>query len=189
MDDSALESPQKNGKKTVKPLSKKKVARFQAEQENCGVLYLSRIPPYLKPHKLRDLLSGMGSEVLRVYLAAEDTAIRARRLRAGGNKKKSFTEGWVEFADKRRAKRIASTLNNTPVGTMHFPTSRRMCLPVCVRRTLLSITLCACIARCWAQSHPLPSTAIHSCCLAFNLIFLGRWEAAPAHSTPPTCGM
>ena len=54
-----------------------------------------------------------------IYLAPEDTAVRARRMRSGGNRKKCFTEGWVEFADKRRAKRIASTLNNTPMGGGH----------------------------------------------------------------------
>ena len=57
--------------------------------------------------------------MLRVYLAPEDTAVRARRLKGGGNTKRSFTEGWVEFADKRRAKRIASSLNNTPMGGGH----------------------------------------------------------------------
>lgn len=98
-----------------KTLSKKKGMEFQAEMENRGVLYISRIPPYLKPAKLRNLLEGYGTEVLRIYLSPEDTAVRARRIRAGGNKKKSFTEGWVEFANKRRAKRIASTLNNTPM--------------------------------------------------------------------------
>ncbi|KAL3931262.1 MAG: hypothetical protein SGPRY_001194 [Prymnesium sp.] len=74
-----------------KTLSKKKGREFQAEMDNRGVIYISRIPP------------------------PEDTAVRARRLRAGGNKKKSFTEGWVEFANKRRAKRIASTLNSSPM--------------------------------------------------------------------------
>ena len=81
-----------------------------------GVLYFSRIPPFLKPDTLRRLLSGMGTEVLRIYLAAESSEARSGRVRAGGNKKKSYSEGWVEFEDKRRAKRIASTLNNTPMG-------------------------------------------------------------------------
>jgi len=98
-----------------KTLSKKKGREFEAEQENRGVLYISRVPPYLKPTKLRNLLEGYGTEVLRVYLSPEDTANRARRVRAGGNKKKSFTDAWVEFADKRRAKRLASTLNNSPM--------------------------------------------------------------------------
>jgi len=103
----------------VKPLSKAKLQKHLAAAENTGVVYLSHIPPFLKPNKLRDLLSGMGTEVLRVYLAPEDTKARAGRLRAGGNKKKKFTEGWVEFDDKRRAKRIASTLNNTPIGGLN----------------------------------------------------------------------
>eukprot|EP00966_Prymnesium_polylepis_P310925 7183578-Prymnesium_polylepis.1 len=98
-----------------KTISKKKSKEFEAEQENRGILHLSRIPPYLKPTKLRNLLEGYGTEVLRIYLSPEDTAVRSRRVRAGGNKKKSFTDGWVEFANKRRAKRIASTLNNTPM--------------------------------------------------------------------------
>ena len=42
--------------------------------------------------------------------------IRKRRMKFGGNKKQNFTEGWVEFLDKRVAKAIARALNNTPVG-------------------------------------------------------------------------
>ena len=72
-----------------------------------GVCYLSRIPPFLKPNALRTLLSGYGTEVLRIYLAAETPEARAARVRAGGNKKKSWSEGWVEFEDKRRAKQAA----------------------------------------------------------------------------------
>ena len=107
-------------KRVVKPLTRAKLEDFQAAQENRGVCYFSRIPPYLKPSKLRQLLADLGTtEVLRVYLAPEDTAVRARRLKGGGNTKRSFTEGWVEFADKRRAKRIASSLNNTPMGGGH----------------------------------------------------------------------
>jgi hypothetical protein len=33
-----------------------------------------------------------------------------------GNRKQKYVEGWVEFADKRKAKRIALSLNNTPIG-------------------------------------------------------------------------
>lgn len=81
-----------------------------------GVVFLSRVPPFLKPDTLRRLLSGLGTEVLRIYLAPESAAARSGRVGAGGNKKKSYGEGWVEFEDKRRAKRIASTLNNTAMG-------------------------------------------------------------------------
>lgn len=103
----------KSATKTVKPLSKKRLEKHLADAENKGVCYISRVPPFLKPDALRTMLSGLGTEVLRIYLAPESAQQRAGRVRAGGNKKKSFTEGWVEFEDKRRAKRIASTLNNS----------------------------------------------------------------------------
>lgn len=106
-------TPKKTAKKVVKPLTKKKLEKHLADAENRGVLYFSRIPPFLKPDALRTMLSGMGTEVLRVYLQPETAQQRSGRVRAGGNKKKSFSDGWVEFEDKRRAKRIASTLNNT----------------------------------------------------------------------------
>ena len=57
--------------RVVKPLSQKKLQKYQAEHENRGVCYLSRIPPYLKPSALREMLSGLGTDVLRVYLAAQ----------------------------------------------------------------------------------------------------------------------
>ena len=153
--------------KPVKPLSKRKVARFQAEQDNCGVVYFSRIPPYLKPHKLRDMLSGLGAEVLRIYLAAEDTAARARRVRAGGNKKKNFTEGWVEFSNKRRAKRIASTLNNTPVRDQSVAT----------------------LSRCSVCTHAVYTCLRWASILHHESLFRGRWGVAHAHSMRRTYGM
>ena len=111
--------PQKRVRKRVKPLTRKKLEKHLAAAENRGVLFFSRIPPFLKPSALRTLLSGYGTEVLRIYLAPEDAHARAGRVRSGGNKKKNYSEGWVEFEDKRRAKRIASTLNSTPIGGGH----------------------------------------------------------------------
>eukprot|EP00965_Chrysotila_dentata_P217685 6190163-Pleurochrysis_carterae.AAC.3 len=101
--------------KKLKPLTEEGLVEFRKKEENKGVCYLSRVPPYLRVTALRKALSGYGTDVLRIFLQPEDTAVRARRLKSGGNKKKCFSEGWVEFADKRRAKRIANTLNNTPV--------------------------------------------------------------------------
>jgi len=51
-----------------------------------------------------------------MYLFQDPTNALKRR-KAGGNRKKSYTEGWVEFADKRIAKRVAISLNNTNIGT------------------------------------------------------------------------
>ncbi len=45
-----------------------------------------------------------------------DDSTRTRRIKFGGNKKRNFTEGWVEFLDKRVAKAVAMALNNVPMG-------------------------------------------------------------------------
>jgi ESF2/ABP1 family protein len=45
-----------------------------------------------------------------------DIKVRKKRQRFGGSKKKNFTEGWVEFKDKRIAKAVAKSLNNTQIG-------------------------------------------------------------------------
>lgn len=57
-------------RKTVKSLSPEELEQFNAEQRNRGVLYLSRLPPYMKPAKLRHLLGQYG-EIDRLYLAPE----------------------------------------------------------------------------------------------------------------------
>ncbi len=52
------------------------------------------------------MLSEHG-ELGRLYLAPEDPALRRLRKQRGGNTGKKFTEGWVEFEDKRVAKRVS----------------------------------------------------------------------------------
>lgn len=42
--------------------------------------------------------------------------MRKRRIKFGGNKKRNFTEGWVEFLDRRVAKAVAMALNSVPIG-------------------------------------------------------------------------
>ncbi|KAJ2829920.1 Activator of basal transcription 1, partial [Coemansia furcata] len=39
-----------------------------------------------------------------------------RRVKGGGNRRRQFTEGWIEFANKKYAKATASMLNNTQMG-------------------------------------------------------------------------
>ncbi len=46
--------------------------------------------------------------------------MRSRRKKYGGNKKKKYTEGWVEFLDKKVAKKVAKTLNAQPIGINNF---------------------------------------------------------------------
>ena len=80
-----------------------------------GVLYMSRVPPYMKPNKARSIFEEYG-EVTRIYLEEEDKTLHKRRKAAGGNSSKQFSEGWIEYADKEIAKQVAYSLNNTPMG-------------------------------------------------------------------------
>lgn len=45
-----------------------------------------------------------------------DAKVRIKRKMTGGNGSKQFSEGWIEYSDKKIAKKVASSLNNTPIG-------------------------------------------------------------------------
>ncbi|XP_045691210.1 activator of basal transcription 1 [Phyllostomus hastatus] len=89
-----------------------------------GIVYLGHIPPRFRPLHVRNLLSAYG-EVGRVFFQPEEGFVRRKKKAAaasaaGGKKRsrysKDYTEGWVEFRDKRVAKRVAVSLHNTPMG-------------------------------------------------------------------------
>ncbi|KAI9029274.1 hypothetical protein DFJ74DRAFT_657654 [Hyaloraphidium curvatum] len=103
------------GKKKKGPLDAAALARFQKTHDRTGVVYLSRIPPFMKPQKLRHLLQRHGA-IGRLYVQPEPAHVARRRAASGGNRKANFTEGWVEFLDKKDAKQCAEVLNNAPVG-------------------------------------------------------------------------
>ncbi|GAX73284.1 hypothetical protein CEUSTIGMA_g738.t1 [Chlamydomonas eustigma] len=102
-------------KKRKKVLSKEEMLKMREKAERRGVVYISRIPPHMKPGKVRQLLSEYG-EIGRLYCAPEDQAARRDRKKKGKDTGKNFTEGWVEFEDKRVAKRVAMQLNGQPIG-------------------------------------------------------------------------
>lgn len=97
------------------PLSKKNLVATAAAIKRSGVVYLSRIPPFMKPQKLRSLLEPYGA-INRIFLTPEDPASHTRRVRNGGNKKRSFTDGWVEFVNKAEAKKACELLNARIIG-------------------------------------------------------------------------
>ena len=71
----------------------------------------------MKPQTLRHFLTPHASKGIgRIFLTPEDHAAHTRRVKSGGNKKKSFTDGWVEFVSKREAKIAAETLNGNIIG-------------------------------------------------------------------------
>ena len=99
----------------IKPMSEEKLSDFREKMRKTGVVYLSRVPPFMRPTKLRHLMAQFG-EVLHVYLTPEDPTKQRKRRKKGGNPARKYTEGWVEFADKKVAKAVASSLNNTTIG-------------------------------------------------------------------------
>jgi ESF2/ABP1 family protein len=98
-----------------KPLTKKNLIATAAAIKRSGVVYLSRIPPFMKPTKLRSLLEPYGA-INRIFLTPEDSSSYTRRVRNGGNKKRSFTDGWVEFVNKADAKKACELLNARTIG-------------------------------------------------------------------------
>jgi ESF2/ABP1 family protein len=99
----------------VKALSSEELEAYKQAQARRGVIYISRVPPFMRPVKLRHMLSQYG-EVDRIWLRPEDDSARKRRLQKGGSRKRNYCEGWVEFLDKKMARRVAESLNATPIG-------------------------------------------------------------------------
>lgn len=108
-------SEQKKRNKKLKKLTPEQLAKEQKKIKKTGVCYLSSIPPYMKPVKLRSVLSRFG-KLDRIFLKPEDDATYKKRVKYGGNKKRKYTEGWVEFVNKREAKLCAETMNGNILG-------------------------------------------------------------------------
>jgi ESF2/ABP1 family protein len=95
----------------------KSVLRAEKAAKKSGVVYISRVPPFMKPHTLKHFLEEHAPKGLgRIFLTPEDHARYLQRKKSGGNKKKSFTDGWVEFVSKNDAKAAASILNGNIMG-------------------------------------------------------------------------
>lgn len=121
------DSESENKKLTKKPyqLSLEKTEDFNAKLRKRGVIFLARVPPRMGPTKIKQILSDFGI-VTRIYLEPEDKAAKKRRQRATGSKSggKRYKEGWIEYEEKKVAKRVASSLNNTAIsnqkGSVHY---------------------------------------------------------------------
>ncbi|KZS98099.1 hypothetical protein SISNIDRAFT_405001 [Sistotremastrum niveocremeum HHB9708] len=98
-----------------KVLTKEALTDFQAAQEKAGIIYISRIPPGMQPAKVRHLMSAYG-EIGRVFLQQEDPKRAHLRRKHTTTKKAHYTEGWVEFKNKKIARRVAEMLNAQPIG-------------------------------------------------------------------------
>jgi len=93
----------------------KEAKSFSEKLKKRGVVFIARVPPHMKPNKVQALFEVYG-HVTRLFLQEEDAGSAKRRKAAGGNGSRQFREGWVEFEDKKLARRVAESLNNTPMG-------------------------------------------------------------------------
>jgi ESF2/ABP1 family protein len=106
-----INSPSTQPSSTSKP--KSKPLDKTPKKDKTGVIYLSSLPPYLKPSALKTFLHQRGfSPIARIFL----TPAIPFSGGAKHNKRKTYTDGWVEFASKKTAKICAETLNATIVG-------------------------------------------------------------------------
>ncbi|KAK5060160.1 hypothetical protein LTR84_010044 [Exophiala bonariae] len=92
---------------------KKRTIKSKDKDTPPGVIYLSSLPPYLKPSALRNLLSQRGFEpIARLFLSPASK----HKSSSKKNSRQLYTEGWIEFASKKTARRCAETLNAQVIG-------------------------------------------------------------------------
>ena len=78
-----------------------------------GVVYLSSLPPYLRPSALRNILTQRGFfPITRLFLAPTSTT----KSHTKSSKRQMYSEGWIEFASHKTAKKCVQALNAQPVG-------------------------------------------------------------------------
>ncbi|KAK4919035.1 RNA-binding ATPase activator esf2 [Elasticomyces elasticus] len=92
-----------------KPTRQKK----EKKQKTPGVIYLSSLPPYLKPSALRNLLAQRGFEpITRLFL----TPASKHKHSSKKSSQQLYSEGWIEFGSKKTAKACAEALNAQLIG-------------------------------------------------------------------------
>ncbi|XP_012274225.1 pre-rRNA-processing protein esf2 isoform X2 [Orussus abietinus] len=101
---------------TIDDVTKEKISGTKKKKR--GIIYLSTIPKYMNVTKIREIFSAYG-ELGRVYLQLAEQELNEKKKLKKKKKtpSKHFTEGWVEFESKKRAKYVAATLNNTQIST------------------------------------------------------------------------
>jgi ESF2/ABP1 family protein len=114
-DDSTQKRVRGPKKNKIKALTPEELEKFEKARKKTGVCYLSRIPLFMKPSQVRNLLEKH-AELGRIFLVPEDAKITFRRKKYTKNRRTNFVEGWVEFKDKKKAKSLAEYLNMRQIG-------------------------------------------------------------------------
>lgn len=108
-------------KKLKTPLiSERDLKRFKKEKDRTGIVYVSRIAPAMTPSNIRQHLASFG-QIGRVYLAPDDKKAKnlqsqTKKVRKATRPQSAFTEGWIEFLNKKDAETAAEVLNGRPYG-------------------------------------------------------------------------
>lgn len=77
------------------------------KEKKAGVIYLSRIPTKMNVRIIREYFSQYG-EVDRIFLEPREKKRKSEQ--------RTFSEGWVEFKRRKKAKHAAEQLNNKMCG-------------------------------------------------------------------------
>ena len=95
------------------PVVQTSFATSAPKKKKEGVLYLSRVPPHMKPSALRSILSPFG-DITNLYLSPTPPSQRSRQATST---RKSYSSGWVSFSRRSAAKNCVAALNgNTLVS-------------------------------------------------------------------------
>ena len=95
----------------LETLKTNKSPRRKPKKHKPGIIYLSRLPPYLRPQTLRHLLSIHGP-ITNLFLTPEPPATYHHRVHTHhGNKKRQYIDGWAEYKHKNHAKACVDALN------------------------------------------------------------------------------
>ncbi|CAH1774222.1 unnamed protein product, partial [Owenia fusiformis] len=89
-------------------VASKTTKKSKKKAKEPGIIYFSRIPTYMSVKKIRQIFSVYG-ELDRIFLQPDERAPEHKKNRV-------FSEGWIEFKDKKIAKQVAVTLNNKQIG-------------------------------------------------------------------------
>ena len=92
-----------------KPLTNAQIEEMNRRIKNTGVVYLSTIPPGMRWTEVMQRLKEFG-EINHSHLQEAPGSSKRRKNQV------SFSEGWVEFVNKKDAKTCASQLNGRIVG-------------------------------------------------------------------------
>jgi len=112
-------APESPNNPVVKKMTPEELEEYNRRENQKGLIYIARIPPGMNPHNIQPLLAPFG-DLGRIFLKPADKESKKVNKEGTGKGKgkapKRFVCGWVEFLDKRRAKRAADLLHNSPVG-------------------------------------------------------------------------